>query len=485
MDKLELLKLLKEKETRLKQSRLFHQYFQDNTSYSIEHYKKHYEFFANGYVRQRLLIAGNRIGKTESGGGYEVACHAIGWYPHWWPATARKIAKGKNLLIWVCGDTKKTCRDILQKKFMGPSLSENDIGTGLIPKKYIDRYTRASGAADTVDTIYINRIDGGTTQIVFKSYDAGRDTFQGTEVDIILLDEEPPIEVYTECLLRTMTNNGFMMLTFTPLMGMTELIDKFLNPVDKNGNVDENKKVTKATWDDVPHLSQKDKDELMASIPEFQRDARSKGIPQLGSGAIYRIALDDILVKPFEIPSYWKKVYALDVGWNRTACLFAAINPDTNVAYIYDELYVEKQQPIEYARTIKARGDWIPGVVDTASVNSSQIDGYNIHDILVKEGLILSFPNKSVTAGIIKTWEALTLGNLKVFDRCTNFQDEYKVYRRDEKGKVIKVKDHLMDCMRYLIMSGLDVAISQSNSNNSKSYKDYQSHRRSKSDWMA
>lgn len=467
-DKIELLHLLEEKKKRHEENKLFYFYFQPNTPFSIEHYKKHWEFFLNGLeARQRLLLAANRIGKTESGGGYETACHAVGWYPSFWPG--KKIPGDKNLTIWVCGDTKKTVRDILQKKFLGDSLS--NYGTGLIPKKYINRFTRASGAAETVDTIYIDRIGGGTCQIVFKSYDSGRDTFQGTEVDIILLDEEPPLEVYTECLLRTMTGNGFLILTFTPLMGMTELIDKFTNATDKAGNKDSNRLVTTATWDDVPHLSKEQKDELWASIPEFQRDARSKGIPQLGSGAIYRISLDDVVVEPFEIPSHWKRVYSLDVGWNRTACLWGAINPDNDILYIYDELYETQKQPYEYARMIKQRGEWMRGVVDSASGNANQHDGHNIYDMLISEGLKLQYPNKSVEAGILKVWEGLTMGKIKFFKRCSNLQDEYKVYRRDEKGKIVKVKDHLMDCLRYLVMSGLDIATSQSGFENKSSYR--------------
>jgi len=64
--------------------------------------------------------------------------------------------------------------------------------------------------------------------VQFKSYDQGREAFQGTEQDGIWLDEEPPEDVYTECLLRTMTNNGLVMLTFTPLRGMSSVVLAFL-----------------------------------------------------------------------------------------------------------------------------------------------------------------------------------------------------------------------------------------------------------------
>lgn len=476
-----LYELLQEKEQRQKESKLFHKYFTPNTPFSIEYYKKHFEFFKAGSVaRQVLLIAGNRIGKTESGGLYELTCHAINWYSEWWPG--RKLPSGKDLLIWVCGDTKKTCRDILQKKLLGDSLAE--MGTGLIPKKYIQRITRSSGTAESVDTIYIDRIGGGTCQIVFKSYDSGRDTFQGTEVDFILLDEEPPEDVYTECLLRTMTNKGMLRLTFTPLKGMTKLIEKFIEADLIN---DPNKKTITATWDDVPHLTDEDKKELLASIPEYQRDARSKGIPQLGSGAIYRVALEDIQVKPFEIPRHFKKSFGLDVGFNTTAAVWIATDPDSGVTYIYSEMKAVEKQPHEYARTMSLRGPWIKGVIDPAANNRNQHDGEQIMQLLIAEGVKIFKADNAVEAGIYKVWEMLHNGKLKIFNNCEELFKEYRVYQRDEKGNVVKKNDHFMDAMRYAIMSGLDIAKSEKDIEDAKRANDnlnYNSNSGSNS-WMS
>lgn len=453
-DQERLLELLQEQAKRIDEQKLFFRYFTPDTDFSIEKYPKHQKFITDGATAyQRLFAAGNRVGKTEVA-AFEITCHAIGWYPSWW--TGRRYPEGKNLLIWATGDTNKNVRDILQVKLLG---STNPLlaGTGTIPKKYISRITRGSGVADLVDTITVSRIGGGTSQIQLKSYIAGRETFQGTEVDIIWLDEEPPQDVYVECLLRTLTNSGQIILTFTPLRGMTPLIDGFLKAAEKQDDI----KITMASWDDVPHLTEEAKQKLLASIPEWQVDSRTKGIPQLGSGAIYRVSLDDILVDPFEIPPHWKRSYSLDVGWRITAAIWGATDPETGITYLYDELYVREKQPYEYARMIKDRGAWMSGVVDSASNNSSQHDGVKIFDLLTAEGLKLTFPDKAVEAGIYKTWEHLTMGKIKVFKSCKNFQDEYKFYRRDEKGKIVKEKDHLMDAFRYLIMSGLDVAKSQ------------------------
>jgi hypothetical protein len=86
-----------------------------------------------------------------------------------------------------------------------------------------------------------------------------------------------------------------------------------------------------ATWDDVPHLTQEAKDELWSSIPPFQRDARSKGIPTLGAGAIYPISQEDLEVADFPIPDHWPRAFGLDVGWNRTAAIHGALDRETDI----------------------------------------------------------------------------------------------------------------------------------------------------------
>ena len=135
-----------------------------------------------------------------------------------------------------------------------------------------------------------------------------------------------------------------------------------------------------ATWDDVPHLSADAKEALLAGIPPYQRDARTKGIPQLGSGAIYPVPEADVLVAPFEIPAYWPRSYGLDVGWNRTAAVWRAKDPETGVRYLYSEHYRGQAEPVIHATSIKSRGEWIPGVIDPAARGRSQVDGRKLID---------------------------------------------------------------------------------------------------------
>jgi len=446
--KIELAEALAEKRRREKGKKLF-TYYPDTGPLRRELYPKHMEFFeAGAKFRERLFMAANRVGKTEGAGGYEMAIHLTGLYPAWWKG--RRF--NRPIKARASGDTSKTVRDIVQEKLMGPI---TDIGTGLIPSECIVSTSAKAGVSNAFDTVFVKHASGGVSKLQFKSYDQGRESFQGEEIDVDWLDEEPPIDIYIECLLRTMTNNGLVMLTFTPLQGMSETVMAFL----PGGQIQENenglKHVTTATWDDVPHLSEKVKKELWDSIPPFQRDARSKGVPQLGAGAIYQVPESDFIVDPFEIPNHWPRVFGKDVGWNRTAAIWGAIDKENDIVYLYSEHYRGQAEPSIHAESIKARGAWIPGVLDPASRGRSQSDGKQLYQLYVDLGLDLEFASNAVEAGIYEVWQRLSTGRLKVFSNLSNWRYEFRLYRRDEKGRIVKENDHLMDSTRYLIMSGL------------------------------
>ncbi len=149
----------------------------------------------------------------------------------------------------------------------------------------------------------------------------------------------------------------------------------------------------------------------------------------------------------------------MDVGWNRTAALWAAWDQQSDVVYLYSEHYRGQAEPVIHAEAIKARGAWIPGVIDPAARGRSQKDGSRLVDDYVSLGLNLTFAVNAVESGILAVWQRLSTGRLKVFAGLQSFFAEYRIYRRDEGGKIVKENDHLMDDVRYLIMSGLIVAM--------------------------
>lgn len=219
------------------------------------------------------------------------------------------------------------------------------------------------------------------------------------------------------------------------------------------------KYVVMATWDDVPHLEKDEKEALFGSYMPHERDARSRGVPALGSGAIYPIAESDVIIEPFDIPSHWPRVFGMDVGWNKTAVIWAAIDRESDTVYLYSEHYRGKAEPSIHADAIKARGNWMPGVIDPASGGRSQTDGTRLIEIYMDLGLNIGKADNSVEAGLQSVWQRLSSGRLKVFDSCRNWLSEFRIYRRDENGKIVKKNDHLMDATRYCMMSGLDYAM--------------------------
>lgn len=228
--------------------------------------------------------------------------------------------------------------------------------------------------------------------------------------------------------------------------------------IDPLAGTSKSRVMISAGWDDVPHLDSEAKAELLEETPEWLREARSLGKPSMGAGAIYPIAEAKIRCDPFAIPAHWPRCYAMDVGWNWTVALWCAYDRDNAIKYLFGEYYGSKELPTVHASAIKARGDWIPGIIDPAANNSSQRDGEKLKEDYYHEGLILTNANNAVSAGLLQTYQDLYLGRTKVFSTLQNFFAEYRLYRRDEHGKIVKKKDHLMDCMRYITNSGSEVA---------------------------
>jgi hypothetical protein len=216
--------------------------------------------------------------------------------------------------------------------------------------------------------------------------------------------------------------------------------------------------VVQASWDDVPHLTDKAKEQLWEAIPPHQRDARTKGIPVLGAGQIYPISEADLLVEPFEFPRWWPRAYGLDVGWNRTAAVWGAWDRESDTVYLYSEHYQGQMPPAVHASAIAARGSWIGGAIDPASAGATQNDGSRLMEEYRGLGLDLIPADNAVEAGLFACYQRMSRGGLKVFSTLRNWLAEFRIYRRDEKGKVVKENDHLMDAMRYLIMTGMTVA---------------------------
>ena len=171
----------------------------------------------------------------------------------------------------------------------------------------------------------------------------------------------------------------------------------------------------------------------------------------MGSGNVYSMPLEQVLVEPFAIPESWPRMYGLDVGWNKTAAVWGALDPATDTIYIYDEHYRGKEEPFVHAYSIKARGDWIHGVIDPAARGRGQADGKRLYSDYKDLGLNLFLAKNEVESGTLNVQQRLQTGRLRLFKTCVNLQKEYMLYRRDRNGRIIKENDHALDATRYVI----------------------------------
>ncbi len=413
-------------------------------------HERQLDFHSQGQqARERLFLAGNRVGKTYCG-AMEMAYHLTGQYPSWW-AGKRFDAP---VQAWAASVTTEATRDILQLAYVGDA-ARGLLGT--IPAGCLGKRTMRRGVSGAIDTLQVRHVSGGWSSLGFKSFDQGRPKFQGTARHVVHLDEEPDIGIYEECVLRTATVDGHIMLTMTPLMGLTPLVESFTEAKNASG-----KAVVRAGWDDAPHLAQAECNRLRVSLRPHEIAAREQGVPALGSGRVYPVVEAQVSCLRFEIPAEWPRVFGLDFGWtNPTAAVWLAWDKAQDVVYITDCYQASERTPAEHAALLQQRGSWIPGVCDPAGQSVGQTDGRSLLELYAQAGLVLTVAENAVEAGVMTVLERLQQGKLKVFAELDDWWREFRVYRRNGKGRIVKQHDHLMDATRYALVSGLPLATTQ------------------------
>lgn len=446
MDKEKVLELLQEKQRRLETRRIA----------QYDPYGYQTKFHTEGQsCPQRILMAANRVGKTYCG-AVETAYHMTGDYPEWWKG--KKFTK--PVRVWAAGESNDTTRDIIQKELFGSPQDPSKLGTGAIPKSNIVDTIRKPGVPNAYSAALVKHASGGNSQISFKAYEQGFQKFMGEAVDVVWLDEEPKQEIFSQCITRTADTDGIVYMTFTPESGMTQVVSSFLNELKPGQSM-----VT-ATWDDVKHLDSKTKEQLLAVYSPAERDMRSKGIPVFGSGLIFPVSDEDIICKDFDLPEHFITVAAIDFGFDHpTAISWAALDPDNDVIYVYDEHRLSKETPLTHAAVINSRTPGIPVAFPHDGLQHDKGSGIQLaqqyRDLGVSmlaqhftnpptEGQLNG--NNSVEAGLSEMLQRFETGRLQIFESCGQTLEELRLYHR-KNGKVVALKDDLMSAMRYAVLS--------------------------------
>lgn len=416
--------------------------------------------------KRRAIFAGNRVGKTVAGCA-ELTYHLTGDYPDWWEGHRFD----RPIKAWCASVTKEMTITGLQEMLMGPM---HAIGTGFIPWARIkswDKMQNVPGGIARVRVIWGDDEEKRESVLIFKSYEQGRKSFQTERVDFIGLDEEPPYPIFRECQMRLIGSDedpgGHMLLTFTPLEGMTQVCLAFLEPEefmnedipDWAENVATKTTYVTASWEDNPHLSKDEIAELIKSTPKHELEARQFGRPSLGAGKIYKVPENRIIVEPFPIPDHWPQGIGLDHGWvHPTAITHWARNPQTGICYLVSTWKESEQEIPDVASVLRqmSGGGVIPIFADpSGKAERQEAGGRSTFDQYWDEGLLLIEADNQVNSGLEEFRQALASGMIKVFgyEGGTGPNEawfvEYRLYRRNEKGKVVKERDDAMDSGRY------------------------------------
>lgn len=412
---------------------------------------------------ERLLMAGNRVGKTQCAAA-EVACHLTGNYPKWWQGKRWDRA----VHWWAGGDTTENVRDIIQKSLLG---EEGEHGTGWIPAEaLLEVKYRQAGVTSVVEMIRVKHRNGQISTLGIKTYEQGRKSWQGTAKDGIWADEEPPEDVFTEMITRLIDKKGVMLMTFTPLNGPTGVVQHF---EEKRVIPGSGIYVKNVGWNDAPHLDPVEMERLKASYPEHERETRVSGMPLMGSGAVFPISDDAIVIDPVPIQPHWRRINGIDFGIDHPgAGAFCALDPDgEGTFYVYDIYRASNQTAVYHAAAMKKHGTWIPCAWPHDGLNRDKGSGIAIKDQYRAHGLYMlrehahqvheGGKDVSVNAALDQMLEWMRTGRFKVFRHCQQWFEEKRMYHRKD-GVLVKKQDDILSASRYAFMMRRLAAIQSS-----------------------
>lgn len=417
--------------------------------YNVETVHEKQIAFHKCQKRNRWVFGGNRSGKTECG-AVEALYMALGIHPY------RK--NKKNVFGWVVSLSCQVQRDVAQKKILHY----------LDPSKIVD-IVMLSGRKDSpqagiIDQIVVKNALGGTSVIGFKSCDQGREKFQGSSLDFVWFDEEPPKEIYEECLMRVIDKKGDIFGTMTPLKGLTFLYEEIY--LNKHNNPEIWYEFIE--WKDNPFLSKEEISLMEKTLDESTLNARKYGKFATAEGLVYPEFDESIhVIEPFPIPFEWQDLLSIDPGLNNpTSVHWYAVDYDNNV-YVVAEHYVAGKDIDWHTERIKEISDrlgWhrdrkgrIEALIDSAASQRTLSSVKSVSELFFERGILVDTNvNKDLFSGIARVKSYLKrdngMPNLYIFSSCVNLIREIKGYFWGMGDHPVKKNDHSLDELRYYLM---------------------------------
>ncbi len=411
--------------------------------------------FHKSSARNRWIFGGNRTGKTECG-AVEAVWFARGIHPF------RKIEHAT--CGWVVSLTGEVQRDVAQKKVLS-----------YLPPEWIHSVVMKKGSRDNpqggvIDFILVRSVRGGLSSIGFKSCDQGRSVFQGTSLDWVWFDEEPPEEIYDECRMRILDRRGDIWGTMTPLLGLTWVHDRIYADTQDPEVWHET-----MSWADNPFLDERELKVMEQALTPQQRRSRQYGEFASGNGLVYPEFDEQVnVVEPFDIPPQWQSMISIDPGFvNPLSAHWYAVDGDGNV-YVTAEHFAAGKDcawHCERIKEISRRQGWktdsagrYAALIDSAALQRTLSGTKSVAQLFSEQGIAANPKvDKSVWSGIQRVRQYLGPpdGRPKryVFSTCREMIREFRVYRFGQGEEPIKKDDHAMDELRYFLASRPPAAV--------------------------
>lgn len=404
--------------------------------------------FHKCHLRNRWVFGGNRSGKTECG-AVECVWLARGIHPF--------RPNRKNVFGWVVSVSQQVQRDVAQAKILK-----------YLPARFIEDIVMLEGKRSSpeygiIDYIVVKNALGGTSKIGFKSCDQGREKFQGTSLDFVWFDEEPPRDIYDECRMRVFDRKGDIFGTMTPLKGLSWVYDEI------ELNVSDDPQVWREymEWKDNPYLDENEITAMQKSVSLKDQESRRFGRFSTGEGLVYPEFDENVhVIEPFKVPREWQANISIDPGLNNpTSCHFYAVDFDGNI-YVVGEHYEAGKTIDEHVRKIfdlaKSLG-WkrdsrgrLRALIDSAAKQRTLACQKSVAELFYEKGILVdTHVTKDLYSGIqrIKSLFEQRPPRIFIFKSCVNLIRELKSYWWGDDDKPKKVNDHALDELRYFVMS--------------------------------
>jgi phage terminase large subunit-like protein len=427
------------------------------------------EIFHRSTSKKKLYIGGNRSGKTV-GGIVEDLWWLTGRHPY--REVPEAPVRGRIVSVDFVNGIEKIILPEISRWIPASDLKGGSWSTAY--DKLLRVLTLANGSF-----------------VEFMSYDQDLDKFAGTSRHFIHFDEEPPQDIYTECLARLVDTGGSFWITMTPVEGMTWIYDTLYEP----GLLEENDiQVIEISMTENPYLGEVEVQSFLSSLSADERKAREHGkFVQLG-GLVYKDFNKDLHVVEPMVPSKdWQWVASLDHGYNNpTAWLWHGISADGSVVTFYEH-YEQGMTVDAHAKRVHEINNQLGRppdyyIGDPSIRNTDPITGTSIQQEYIKYGIPITLANNDVAAGINRVASYLKpradgRPNLVITENCDNLIRELGRYRwatyanrrlnnkNNAQEKAHKKDDHACDSLRYFIMSRPDLAAGYFDRNQSNSIR--------------